>query len=70
MVRLASLLSFHRDGETIQVKVTEAAVASGSGGDGRPKGISRLNKRLSFNREIRGDRDARQGLAGIYISYI
>jgi hypothetical protein len=26
MVRLASLLSFHRDGETIQVKVAEAAV--------------------------------------------
>ena len=30
---------------------------------------SRLNKRLSFKREIRGDHDGRQGLAGIYISY-
>jgi hypothetical protein len=44
MVRLASLLSFHRDGESIQVKVTEAAVPAAAAGG--PKGNRDLIKDL------------------------
>jgi hypothetical protein len=44
MVRLASLLSFHRDGETIQVKVTEAVVPAAAAGG--PKGNCNLIKDL------------------------
>jgi hypothetical protein len=47
MVRIASLLSFHRDGETIRVKVTEAAApAAAVAAAGGPKGNRDLIKDL------------------------